>query len=86
MLSNNEIQQIVESAFQPYDCVAEFSNYDKRFGFRVYLPGDIPITIENLSVATMKNRHQLLSVISSVRSNVEAKGLSLRPWSCPIGD
>jgi hypothetical protein len=83
MIDKQDLIDIVESAFKPLECVAELQNYEHAFGFRVYLPNEEPITKEEKNANILLNEHQLVSLISSTRSEIKGKGIALEKWSFP---
>ncbi len=83
MLKKTELVGILTSAFAPLECVAELQNYDHAFGFAVYLPDGNRIKHEAKNTMELLNESVLSSIILSVRSKIEAKGIVLDKWLFP---
>jgi hypothetical protein len=82
VIDKQDLINIVQSAFNPLECVAELQNYEHAFGFRVYLPHEEDITREEKNInLLLLNEHELISLISSTRSEIEGKGIVLEKWS-----
>ena len=84
MTNKQDLIDIVQSAFKPLECVAKLKNYNHAFGFMVYLPNEEHITREEKNAnILLLNEHQLVSLITSVREEIAAKGIVLAEWSLP---
>lgn len=82
MLTNTEIQTIVEGAFHPHRCVAEVWDYGQKLRFKVFAPDDKGvIEVPELVLSTVHEKSQLQATISLFRERVEEKGFGLQPWS-----
>lgn len=80
MLEKTELVSIVTSAFAPLECVAELQNHGHAFGFAVYLPDGASIKHEEKNATVLLNESALSSIILSMRSRIEAKGVALDKW------
>lgn len=83
MLEKSQLIGIVESAFAPLSCVAEFLNYNHAFGFAVYLPDGSRIKYEEKNAVLLQDEPTLSSAISAVRAKIKAKGIILDKWALP---
>ena len=83
MIAKSEIVKIVESAFQPLQCVAELQNYEHAFGFRIYLPDGKYITHEEPDAGALLYEAQLASLIHQYRDKLAQRGIALNPWTPP---
>ncbi len=83
MLKKSELSTIVQCAFLPLECVAELQNYEHSFGFAVYLPDGSRIKHEEQNATCLQHESTLSSVITTIRSQIESKGITLANWSFP---
>lgn len=75
-LSDDEIRMAVEAAFRPLRCVAEVWDYNQKLRFRVFDPSDRGVlTVPSLVLRELRDKSNLISVLSAARSTVEEKGV-----------
>ncbi len=80
MPSDEEIKEIVEEAFQPLQCSAEFFDYGNKFRFRIFNPkGEGIFRVAEAPSYTVRNEWNLREMIEDARRTVEEKGYKLHP-------
>ena len=82
MKTNDEIRNIVETAFNPLRCVAEIWDFDQKLRFRVFDPKDeVVLTFPNEVLRHLRDGDALRNVILAARARIEEKGFLLEPWN-----
>jgi len=84
MQTNDEIEEIIKSAFKPYETRTKIYEYDGLLKFKVLkTDGTVIIERDGLNIDRMRDPNFLNDIIKTTRHVFQERGLDLEPWAFP---
>ncbi|ENB9665508.1 hypothetical protein [Pseudomonas putida] len=84
VLSSEAAQEIVESAFAPFEYAVQFTKYKESLGFQAKDSDGTPLTTrEGLGKTVYRDPQELTLDIELARDDLTKRGFSLEPWMPP---
>ena len=81
MRSNDEIEIMIQEAFEPLECVIEIQDYNSKIGVAVYPPeGERLIPIHQEPLSGFRDGDKLFQVLRDSRRRLMLLGNELNPW------
>lgn len=75
------IMRAIESGFEPFRCVVEIFDYDKKLRFRVFDQNDHTLlTFPSEPICSLLDKSALNALILAGRSKIERSGQRLGEW------
>ena len=67
MLTNQEISEIIENAFQPHRCTTEIFDYEQKIRLRIHDENDLPIiTMKEVTLSSIRDEGALDSFCKDI--------------------
>ena len=80
-LSYDQILAYTKAAFAPYECVPEFSDYQARFGYAIYLEDGSRLVNENILTKEIRESEDLERMLQAERHRFETShNITLPAW------
>lgn len=80
-ISEEEVKKIIESAFQPYRCVAEIWDYGQKIRFKVFdKKGNGIFERRRIILREVSDKKRLENFLMAIKNEIEKQGIKLDPW------